>query len=51
MFAFNYKHTSAGSDVTVLLGDLNTYEHEAGFKMLTNHTNLKDAYLEANVPA
>ena len=43
------KHTSRTASITMLLGDLNTYDYEVGFKMLQSHTNLTDAYLEANV--
>lgn len=43
------KHTSRTACATLLLGDLNTYDYEVGFKMLTSHTNLIDAYIEANV--
>ena len=41
--------TSKSAQISLLLGDLNTYDHEAGFKMLQGHTKLKDAYIEANV--
>jgi len=41
--------TSRSAHISLLLGDLNTYEHEAGFKMLKCHTQLKYAYIEAKV--
>lgn len=39
--------TSHMSDISMLLGDLNTEEFEGGYKMLLKHADLKDAFKQS----
>lgn len=41
--------TGVQADVCLLLGDLNTLETEFGYKLLRNHAQLLDAFIEKNV--
>lgn len=40
------QQTANSSDLCLLLGDLNTCDNETGYKMLTTHASLLDAYLQ-----
>ena len=41
--------TSHAADVTLLLGDLNTYSTEMGYKLLCTHAQLRDPFHDKRV--